>query len=219
MINALPGKLRNDFSTPNQVGKKEVQTHDPPSISTDIHACESGKPASTSMRIPYFRGILREQVHMTTQQYPHDYSDKEYSGRLPMLESWCAWKSIYATELETDTDQMSNDLFGRFGQVDLSRIPPKVMISDVRAMDALRAEIQGILQSNEKGVPIGRIVALNSLEVHKAERLHTTVVTKIKPGKGFKCRLCVRGANRVMRESLSHQHRQWGGSMFVWWHF
>ena len=88
------------------------------------------------------------------------------------------------------------------------------MLSDVRARDALRTEIQGIPQSNKKGVPIGRIVALNSPEAQGAERLHTTVVTKIKPGKGFKCRLCVRGANKAMPESLSLQPRLWEENMF-----
>ena len=110
LINALPGKMWKDLSTPNLVDNKEVKTHDPSSSSTDVHASESDKPPSKSMRIPYFRGILREQVHMATQQNHHDYSDQEDSGRLPMLESWCAWKSIYATEMETDTDQMSNGL-------------------------------------------------------------------------------------------------------------
>ena len=67
------------------------------------------------------------------------------------------------------------------------------MISDVRSRRASREEIKGILSIGRDGVPIGRLVALNSDEDRKDQRLHTAIVAKVKTGTGFKCRLCIRG--------------------------
>ena len=131
------------------------------------------------------RSSLQEQYFLKLDRYGGLDSDT--------LNAQCEWINIYAADLNVDTDQLSSDIFGRFGRIDLSRIPPKVTLGDVRSRDALRTEINGILQSNEKGVPIGGIIALGSKGISQTQRLHITVVTKIKQGKGFKCRLCVRG--------------------------
>ena len=92
-----------------------------------------------------------------------------------------------------DGEKLRTDLIAQHGLIDLSRIPPKVTISDARDREALRLEISGILQNDSKGVPIGRVVNLSGSSYKGVGKLHTTIVTKVKPGKGSKCRLCIRG--------------------------
>ena len=68
-----------------------------------------------------------------------------------------------------------------------------MVTNDVRAREALRAELYGILALDPNKVPIGRIVSLSDPKYTRVDRLHTTIATKIKPWKGPKCRLCIRG--------------------------
>ena len=96
-----------------------------------------------------------------------------------------------------ESELISAELLGRYGQLDLSRLPPTIAISDPRARAAIREEIKGILDTGEDRIPIGRLVALNSEGANRAQRLHTTIGAKIKPGKGFKLRLCIRGDMQI----------------------
>ena len=97
-----------------------------------------------------------------------------------------------ATAESCEDEQLRTDLIAQHGLVDLSRIPPKAMIRDARAREALRSELNGILQKGSNNIPIGRLVKLSGPLYLPVQRLRTTIVTKFKPGEGFKCRLCIR---------------------------
>ena len=60
---------------------------------------------------------------------------------------------------DTGDEQLRTDSISQHGLIDLPRIPPKVMISDARDREALRAELNGILTIDSKMCRLDRSLA------------------------------------------------------------
>ena len=56
------------------------------------------------------------------------------------------------------------------------------MIKEKAARTALREEINGVLPHDSKGIPIGRVISMDSHEARKVHQLHCTTVAEIKSG-------------------------------------
>ena len=92
---------------------------------------------------------------------------------------------IYLTNDSTssatvDCGKLSSDLLDQYGMIDLSRIPPRITLQEKSARTALRAEIDGILQKDAHGIPIGMLSQLNSGTAQKHQKLHCAIITKVK---------------------------------------
>ena len=93
----------------------------------------------------------------------------------------------------TVSENMVDEFTDSYGCNDLSRIPGKIMIQEPLARESLRKELYGILQCDTHGIPIGKLMPFSPDEVRAATKLHSTAATKLRNGKGFKSRLCIRG--------------------------
>ena len=90
-----------------------------------------------------------------------------------------------------DVDRLGDELHESYGNLDLPRIPMRIMMKDPRARSALRSELFGIMTPDKQGIPAGKLVSIGT-DSHPP-LIPSTVITKLKTNKGFKCRLCVRG--------------------------
>lgn len=95
----------------------------------------------------------------------------------------------------------SSALFGEFGAFDLGRIPHRIFLRIDAGRLPNREEIMGLLTMGKNGIPIAKLRNALDFEVKKMTKIHTTMVVKIKPSKGFKARLCLRGDQQSLEHS------------------
>ena len=105
-----------------------------------------------------------------------------------------------APQAET-AEEWKSVLFGQFGVVDLSRMPPRVFLTVVKARASIRDEIRGILPNDSSGVPIGKLAWLSDEEIVKLPKAGAALVVKLKANGVFKSRICL----RVDTMSVIHQ--------------
>ena len=111
--------------------------------------------------------------------------------------SSCNCECILADQVPVDTScnatDMESSLREEFGNSDLSRMHPRIFSTHPDARRADREELRGLMRLAARNIPIGRLVNCRGELYSGLPRIHTTTVCKIKPNKGFKVRLCLRG--------------------------
>ena len=115
-----------------------------------------------------------------------------------------------------------NELFDEFGTFDLSRIPPRIYLQIPASRQAIREELNGLLQLDSAGIPIGRLCISSSPECVSLPKLQTTIVCKMKTNGSFKARICLRGdqqsllsASFVSAPTASRDFLRWVIIFFV----
>ena len=175
------------------------------------------EPSSSSMRGEGARGLLprgnatqRPKV-LPFKKYNLRSDSSNFTGMLSVVgedlytmagNDEGIFSNIDEDTKECDTEAMEFSLKEEFGNFDLSRIPPRIFLSHPDARRAAREELRGLMRVDSQGIPIGRLVDCRDPKFHGFQRLHTTTVCKLKPNKGFKVRLCLRGD--MQRESQVH---------------
>ena len=102
--------------------------------------------------------------------------------------------------LKKDMNINPSMLFDEFGPFDIGRIPPGIFLRMEGARRAIREGIMGLLAHDTEGAPIAKLCSVNDIDVRSMGKIHTTMVVKIKPQKGFKDRLRLRGD----QQSIGH---------------
>ena len=79
-----------------------------------------------------------------------------------------------------------SDLFDEYGSFGLSRMPPEVFLQISDARQAIRDEIRGLLRKGKSGIPAGEVITSDHPDFSQLEKLHTTMVCKLKFKKALK---------------------------------
>ena len=58
-----------------------------------------------------------------------------------------------------------------------------------------------LLRKDKSGIPVGEVITAEHYDFSRLEKLHTTMVCKAKPQKGYKARLCLRGDQQSLINS------------------
>ena len=102
---------------------------------------------------------------------------------------------------EPPKDINPSELFDEYGSFDISRMPHRVFLQITEAMQAIRDEIRGLLREEKSGIPVGEVITSDHQDFSRLEKLHATMVCKVKLQKGFKARLCLRGDQQSLVNS------------------
>ena len=97
-------------------------------------------------------------------------------------------------------DINTSELFDDYGSFDISRIPPRIFLQIPAARQSVREEIDGLSKQDAQGIPVGEIIDSNHSDFPRLQKVHTTVVCKIKLQQKYKSMLRLRGD----QQSLIH---------------
>ena len=87
----------------------------------------------------------------------------------------------------------TSELFGEYGSFDIGRTPPRIFPQIPAERQSVRDEIDGLLKRDANGIPVGEIIDPKHPDFSRLEKVHTTIVCKIKLHQKYKVD-CVCGA-------------------------
>ena len=213
--------LHRHLAVPNPVETSDVTTQalNNGSMDSDPSACSSTKtvvaPQSSTnsavslrRRFPLVNPLPWKRYHLRSSNHTYLCDSSTISdmmsflnGELKISAFVCdSSKPTGISENPAVPGVCTSKLFGEFGSFDIGRIPPRIFLRISEARMAIRDEIRGLAKEDRDGIPIALVISANSPEARRLEKIHTAMVCKVKPHKGFKARLCLRGG----QQSIAH---------------
>ena len=195
--------IEMDMDLCNQAKPQDTPSGCEPSSSSGLNRDVESKTVPISpKRLPFRRYHLRSAAFDTNVISQNN----ERSDLFPVHHNDCwlanSWLSMQDSNTQLTENQKEkgrenevneSKLFDEFGPFDIGRIPPRIFLKIPEARSAIREELEGLLRVDKAGIPIAQLCDVNCWEAKNLEKIHTTLICKVKPQKGFKARICLRG--------------------------